>query len=193
MKTDAGNDIKKPENPGAKLKNELFDWLEMAVLAMSVVFMIFTFFARVSIVSGPSMEDTLHNGDVLVVSDLLYTPSQGDIIVVQTPTLGYEEPIVKRVIATDGQTVRIDTDTWEVTVDGKVLDEPYVKRVSGNMRGWVYGDSYLVPDGCVFVMGDNRNNSKDSRSYDIGAVDERFIIGKVILRFFPLNKLGSVN
>ena len=189
-KENGGNNDKKAPY---SLKSELFDWLEMLVLSVSVVFLVFTFIVRVSIVDGNSMNNTLYNGEALLLSELFYTPEQGDIVVIQTPKMGYEKPIVKRIIATEGQTVAIDTSSWTVTVDGVALDEPYVLKEAADMRGWDYGESYTVPEGCVFVMGDNRNHSTDSRSSTyVGAVDMRYILGKVTLRFFPINKFGTV-
>ena len=184
---------KQPQNKKFDLMSELFDWLEVFVLSISLVFILFTFFFRVAIVDGPSMKDTLHHGETLVVSELFYQPKQGDVVVFQSPKMGYGEPLVKRIIATEGQTVEIDFDNWTVYVDGEAIDEPYVRRVTAPMIGWSYGDSITVPEGCVFVMGDNRNQSTDSRSSLIGAVDERYIIGKVVFRFYPFSELGFIN
>ena len=144
------------------------------------------------------MEKTLHEGELLAVSNLFYEPECGDIVVFhQTGTLN--EPVVKRVIATAGETVDIDFDTWTVTVtdrngSSRVLDEPYM-QLDPNIKFHstsVLAYPYTVPEGCLFVMGDNRDHSADSRGGLIGPVDERRILGKVILRLTPFNKFGTV-
>lgn len=187
------------QTPSNKDKNEekqtivarLYDWLEIFAVSVAVVFIIFAFVARVAIVDGNSMNDTLKDGDKLLVSELFYTPKQGDIIVCQAEYFGPEEPLVKRIVATEGQTIRIDTENWQVFVNDIELEEDYVKHIIGrDMHGWSYGEEYTVPKGHVFVMGDNRNNSADSRDSRVGPIDERYIIGKVIFRFSP--KFGFV-
>ena len=136
---------------------------------------------------------------VLAVSDLFYEPKRGDVIVFhQTGALN--EPVVKRVIATEGETVNIDFDTWTVTItdtDGNtfVLDEPYMQLDPYILNKELYNARqypYVVEEGQVFVMGDNRDHSTDSRGDLIGPVDERRILGKVVMRVMPLNKFGSV-
>ncbi len=178
---------------------EVFEWLEMVVLSACVVLLIFTFVARPANVDGASMEDTLHDKEMLVISNLFYEPEHGDIIVFQKINSVHPAPIVKRVIATEGETIDIDFDTWTVTVtdvDGnkRVLDESEYRKLLPDRR--VTSDlSYPITLGEdeLFVMGDNRNNSLDSRDSRIGIVKENEIIGKVCLRAFPLNKFGTVN
>jgi signal peptidase I, bacterial type len=173
--------------------NEAYDWLEIFVLSVSVVFLIFTFIFRIAMVVGPSMEDTLHEGQSLIISKLFYTPKTGDIIVFQMPASEYSEPIVKRVIATAGQVVDIDFYNWKVTVDGVVLNDDYVKHVPGAMMLMSsYSFPFTVPEGKIFVMGDNRNESLDSRDSRIGPVDTRYLLGKVVFRLTPLTKIGPV-
>lgn len=180
-------------SPSKPFLSELYDWLEIFAVSVAAVFVIFAFVARIAVVDGPSMQNTLHNGDKLLVWELFYTPKQGDVVVCQSERYGLDKPLVKRVIATEGQTVTIDRETWTVYVDGIPLKEDYVLRVNTqSMIGWDYEDSYTVPEGNVFVMGDNRNDSLDSRSYRIGPIDERYIIGKVIFRFYPLSDFGVV-
>ena len=118
----------------------------------------------------------------------------GDIVVVRVP--GQEEPYIKRVIATEGQTVEIDFENWIVKVDGVALDEPYVRRDNYNelMHYWQYYDGpFTVSEGKMFVMGDNRNGSSDSRNPNVGQLDTRRVLGKVLIRFYPFDKFGTVD
>ena len=170
---------------------ELFDWVEIIVLSAAFVLVLFTFVMRLAVVDGPSMENTLHDDEMLVISGLFYTPENNDIIVFNAPN--FREPIVKRVIATENQTVDIDFENWKVTVDGKVLQEDYVKKDLAPMKHADIQFPLTVPEGYVFVMGDNRNDSLDSRSSLIGLVDERYILGEVKIRLFPLDKFGKVD
>ncbi|MBR5322983.1 MAG: signal peptidase I [Clostridia bacterium] len=169
----------------------LYDWLEVIVLSAAFALLLFTFILRLAIVDGNSMNHTLHDKEMLIISDFMYTPENNDIIVFTSPN--YPEPIVKRIIATAGQTVDIDFDTWTVTVDGKVIKEDYINRVAGIMKSSDVAFPLTVPEGYVFVMGDNRNDSLDSRNSLIGFVDERYILGEVKIRIFPLDRFGTVD
>lgn len=172
---------------------ELFDWLEIFVAALTAVFILFLFVGRVAVVDGSSMLPTLKTGEGLVVQEAFYKPTAGDIVVCQSASYGFK-PLVKRIIAVGGDTIRVDWDTWTVYVNDVALSEPYVNYISGvSMRKWVYGDSLTVPDGYVFVMGDNRNGSTDSRSKTIGLIDERLVLGKVVFRYSPLSEFGTVS
>ena len=172
----------------------LYEWVEVFAVSIAIVFVLFAFVGRVSVVSGDSMNNTLTNGDKLMVWQLGYRPTPGDIVVCQSEFFGFGEPLVKRVIAVGGQTISLDPGTWTVKVDGVALDEPYVKRIAQrSMAGWSYGESYTVPEGYVFVMGDNRNNSWDSRDIRIGPIEEQYVIGKVIFRYAPLPSFGKVS
>lgn len=184
----------KPTKSENRISSSIYDWLEIFTVSIAVVFILFSFVARIAVVDGNSMLPTLENGNKLIVRQLLYTPKQGDIIVCQSETYGLDKPLVKRIIATEGQTVRIDRLTWTVYVDDKPLKEEYVLKYPGEMFDlWSYSeDEITVSEGHVFVMGDNRNYSRDSRDFKIGQIDERYIVGKVIFRFTPLDKLGTV-
>ena len=177
---------KKPKQKG-ELMSALYEWLEVFCLSVVLVILLFTFVGRMATVVGSSMETTLHNGDRILVSSLFYVPECGDIVVVQKESGHYEnELLIKRVIAKGGQTIEFDFETWTVSVDGEVLDEPYVKRVLEDMRkGDLTGDTVTVPEGCYFVMGDNRNDSADSRYNAVGFVKKTEIIGQAFFRVAP--------
>ena len=187
-----GANHQKPKRLSVAIFCSLLDWIEIFVFSLAFVLLLFTFVIRLAVVNGPSMENTLHQGETLVISNLFYQPKQNDIVVFQSPTSTFDEPIVKRVIATENQVVDIDFTTWTVTVDGKTLDEDYVRREIGSMAGSNLKYPYTVPEGMIFVMGDNRNHSTDSRSFEIGPVDTRFILGQVKCRLFPISKFGTV-
>lgn len=191
------NGTKSPDgsegSAASKLIRELYDWVEIFVVTISAILMIFTFLIRIAYVDGPSMNNTLHDGEALAVSNLFYTPKQGDIVVFQDPDSSVEGGVVKRVIATEGQVVDIDFDNWEVYVDGELLDEPYIDREEYSMRSFDVRFPLTVPDGEIFVLGDNRNHSNDSRASDIGCVDTRFVFGKVLFRITPLSKFGAID
>lgn len=168
-------------------KGWIFEWAEALVTALVVIVLLFSFVVRVSTVDGDSMLPTLHDRDFLLVSDLFYTPAQGDIIVADTEYLDY--PIVKRVIATEGQLVDINFKTHEVRVDGEVLKEPYINAPTKTSFDVEF--PMVVPEGCVFVLGDNRNESSDSRDSRIGCIDTRRILGRVVLRVLPIKSFGN--
>jgi len=172
------------------LKAELFDWCESLTGALVVIVLLFAFFVRLTGVSGPSMKETLHAGDYLIVSDLFYTPKVGDIVIITKESFS-EDSFVKRVIATGGQTVDIDFDSGEVWVDGVLLDEPYINTPTNRNYDVIF--PVTVPEGHLFVMGDNRNESTDSRFSLIGMIDERQVVGRVLLRIWPLSAFGKVD
>lgn len=167
-----------------------YEWLQCLVAALLVCVIIFSFFFRIIGIIGSSMVPTFHDGDSVIISNILYTPSQGDVVVLRKDSF-QDEPIIKRVIAVEGQTVSIDFNEGIVYVDDKPLDESYVAEPT--YQPLDFSGEVLVPEGCVFVMGDNRNHSTDSRYSAIGCVDNRYIMGKVLLRIFPINKFGVVN
>lgn len=169
-----------------KIIEEVLDWIETLVLYCFIALLLLTFVFKLVAVDGNSMNPTLENGQRLITSNLFYTPKYGDIIIFQNPEAKNKKVLVKRVIATEGQTVAIDFDEGEVKVDGKVLDEPYIKELTA-YRADFFQNEVTVPEGCVFVMGDNRNHSTDSRSNLVGMVPVDTIIGKVILRLSPFS------
>ena len=173
------------------LGQELFQTLQSLAVIVLVIIFLFTFVVRIIVVDGESMEDTLHHGDIVLTWSLGYTPKQGDIVVLTKETFR-EASIIKRVIATEGQTVDIDYNTSTVYVDGTALEEDYIKEY---MQVPTYGDvvnHITVPEGCIFVMGDNRNHSSDSRYPTIGVVDVRCVIGQAVMVLFPFSDFGSL-
>lgn len=167
-----------------------FEWIEALITAVVVVVIVFTFVCRVVSVSGPSMENTIHDGDKVLITDWAYKPQNGDIVVV-THAANFAEPLIKRVIATEGQSLNINFNTGDVVVDGKLLDEKYIKNETINSEGGVIPS--VIPHGYVFVMGDNRQNSKDSRSPQIGLIDNRTILGKAQYVIFPFDRIGGLD
>ncbi|MBQ3865862.1 MAG: signal peptidase I [Clostridia bacterium] len=188
-----------PEKEGGVGAASVFDWVKSVLLSFAAVIFVFTVLFRGATVVGTSMKDTLHNGERVIVSCFMYTPKTGDIVVLQSPNFkNGEEFLIKRVIAVGGQTVRIDFAKWEVSVDGVVLQEDYVLRddkamITESIKPDENGVAeFVVEKNCVFVMGDNRNDSLDSRSEAVGQVDQQYILGKVILRYLPFNAFGPV-
>ena len=169
---------------------EIFDWIESIVFPVIVVVLISTFVLRPAQVIGPSMEPTLHEGDRLYLTHLFYTPKRGDVVVVNS--VGLSERIVKRVIALEGDTVDIDFDEGTVSVNGEVLDEPYINEPIETRERDGVEFPLTVPEGTIFVMGDNRNHSTDSRSPLVGFVSEKDIVGKVLFRIFPFDAIRLI-
>lgn len=163
----------------------LYDWVQALVCSVAAVVLIFTFAVRIVGVSGQSMRETLQHGDKLLVVNgyLCGEYRQGDIVIFQRPDFEDGELIVKRVIATAGQTVDIDFGAGVVYVDGEALEEPYTREPTWLDEGLEF--PVTVPEGCVFLMGDNRNDSKDSRYADLGPVDTRHIIGRAVMIALP--------
>lgn len=167
----------------------LLEWYEALISAALVLVLVFSFFFRIIQVDGRSMVPTLNNGDKLIVWGAGYTPQRGDVVIVDGYTT-YGKPLVKRVIAKGGDTIEIDYDNGIVEVNGEVLQEDYIAEPT--YLGFDVEFPYTVPDGTLFVMGDNRNESLDSRSSSIGCIDERDILGKVLLCFMPFQDFGVV-
>ena len=180
------------------LSSLLVEWGDSIIRALIIIIFILAFVGQTCTVVGNSMLNTLHDGEKLVISNLFYTPKENDIIVFhQTGALN--EPVVKRIIATENKWVRIDFDRGLVYVstddfidETDLIDESsyaYLDVGSYKMKGI---KEYHIPEDHVFVMGDNRNNSTDSRSDYIGFVNEKTILGKVIFRLYPYDNFGFV-
>lgn len=180
---------------------ELFEWLDVLATAIISVVIIFSLIFRVATISGPSMQNTLFTDDKVIITNLAYTPKNGDIVVVSrnadnsVESVEYSKnPIIKRVIAVGGQTVDIDFERGVVLVDGVELVEPYAKTPT--TRKYDVEFPLYVPEGYIFVLGDNRDDSMDSRDSRIGEdglVDTRYVLGHAILRVFPFDKIGRLD
>lgn len=168
-----------PKKNGENQAESLYEWIEAAVFSLAFVALVFAFLFRIVGVDGESMQDTLQNQDRLIITDLNYTPQRGDIVIINRYT---EEPLIKRVIAVGGDTLQIDGETHQVIVNGAVQDEPYIKGLTEPL-GF---ETQQVPKGEVFVMGDNRENSLDSRYF--GFFKQSDIMGKAVFRFLPLGR-----
>ncbi len=175
--------------PKSSMKKELLDWIISIVVALAVALFIRQFIFTLVRVDGPSMLPTLHHNDTLYVNRFMYTPEVGDIIIFRPPN-SPDTPYVKRVIATAGQEVIVDAAEHTVYVDGVELVEDYISEELVSAGTMKY--PYTVPEDHVFVLGDNRNNSRDSRDASVGAVPHKNIIGKVIFRLLPVSDFGSV-
>lgn len=176
-----GQDMENKQEDGGR---DLYEWVQALVCSVLAVVLVFTFVIRLIGVDGHSMVPTLQDGDrLLVLNSILYHDYQpGDIVVLRKGAF-MEEPIVKRVIATAGEMVDIDFQTGSVYVDGKLLSEDYINELTFLEEGTEF--PLVVPEGCIFVMGDNRNHSSDSRDSRLGTVDVRYVIGKAVLLAFP--------
>lgn len=165
---------------------EILEWVLSIAVAVALALFIRQFIFTPVRVDGSSMEPTLHHNDRLIVWRLGYKPKVGDIIVLHQ---NGKLPYIKRIIATQGQTVDIDYENHKVYVDGNELDEPYINEPTALEGDVVF--PVTVDEDCVFVMGDNRNNSRDSRMSDVGMVKKEDIIGKAVLRFFPFSSFKT--
>ncbi len=168
-------------------RKDTYDWIQSIVTALIICIVIFLFFVRVIDVRGDSMNPTLYDGQKMLVSGLFYKPRQGDVVIFKTDDYDSDKALVKRVIATEGQVVNIDFDRGIVYVNDEPYEEDYIAeltRVKIDFRG-----PWTVPEGCVFVMGDNRNKSTDSRDKRIGDVDEREIIGRAYAVIYPFGEM----
>lgn len=172
----------------SKWKGEIFQWIQSLVISVVLVALIVTFVGRVMTVKGESMIPTLHNNDKVLTTNIHKSLKHGDVVVIKRKN---DDPLIKRVIAIEFQTVDINFQTGEVFVDGVLQDEPYIYETTKSEEGVKFPVS--VPEGHVFVMGDNRNNSLDSRDPSVGMIDERNVFGKVLLRVFPFEDFGKLD
>lgn len=195
--------------PSQKIAKEVIDWLEILATAVIAVVLIFSLVFRVATIDGDSMKNTLTGankvtgtiGDKVIITNLNYTPEQGDIVVVSRNVENSvnaqavsDAPIIKRVIAVGGQTVNIDFKTATVYVDGKALKEDYISTPTTDKYDVEF--PLYVPEGYIFVLGDNRQDSLDSRSSRIGEgglIDTRYVLGHAIYRIFPFNRIGRLD
>lgn len=199
--TSITDDIPDAEPERVSFLRNVVDWFEVLVTAIIAVVVIFSLLFRVATIDGSSMQNTLIDGEKVIVSNLNYTPENGDIVIISRNIENSPEkqnvnnrPIIKRVIATGGQTVNIDFETGSVYVDGVMLKENYISTPT-KRRGDVAFPLY-VPEGYIFVMGDNRMDSLDSRYSVIGfggLVDTRYVLGHAVFRIFPFSKAGKLD
>lgn len=185
-----------PESQAAEekgsVKLDLYFWMQALVMALVSLILVFTLVGRVIGVVGSSMVPTLHQSDLLLLQSIGYTPKQGDVVVLRKPSF-MTEPIVKRVIAVGGQHVTVDYDAGTVTVDGQALGEPYINELMvDTMNPYMTVLDVTVPEGSIYVMGDNRNHSSDSRDQRLGTVDERYVLGRALCVVLPFQDFGPV-
>ncbi len=181
-------------------RKELFEWFDVVSVALITVIIIFGFIFRVATISGDSMLNTLRSREMVIITNLSYTPKKGDIVVISrnientvVSDMEGDGPIIKRVIATENQTVDIDFESGTVYVDGVALKEDYISTPTTVRHDVEF--PVTVPKGHIFVLGDNRAVSLDSRSSSIGTdgmIDERYVLGHAVYRIFPFNKMGSL-
>ncbi len=177
-----------PKQPYARAQGAI-EWMESLSFATALLILVFLFLVRAATVSGTSMVPTLNSGDKILVQGVNYAPQHGDVIVVDGYN-NYGEPIVKRVIGLAGDTVNIDFDTATVWVNGEKLNEPYLGTPT--QRAGDVAFPVTVPAGEVFVLGDNRQVSLDSRYTEVGFIDTRDVLGRVFFRILPFTSIGAI-
>ena len=183
-------DNSQEKDSAVSVKNEIFDWVQNITFILSAIVLIFIFLVRIVGVDGESMMPTLHHKDWLIISDLFYEPEVADIVVLAKDSFFDGKMIVKRVIATENQVVDIDFEKGVVYIDGEEINEPYIAEKTYRSFDMVFPAT--VPEDSVFVMGDNRNHSSDSRDASLGMVHESNILGRLILRLWPIADFGVV-
>ncbi len=185
--------------PKKSFLGNVFEWLDVVVTSIAAVVIIFSFVFRIVAIEGSSMNNTLFDGERIIISNMFYEPSYGDIVVISRNTENsskggtYAEPIIKRIIATEGDKVDIDFQKGIVYVNDKPLKEDYTKEPTYSSSDVSF--PLIVKEDCVFVLGDNRNDSLDSRSSEIGEdgqINKKYILGHAVMRVFPINKFGGI-
>ena len=190
-----------------KFFGDLYDLAETVLIVFFIASLVLSYLFRTSDVDGPSMENTFHTNDKVVSLPLMRNFKTGDVVVANTDKAyrfdeagnvteseGLKKTVIKRVIAVEGQTLNIDFESGNVTVDGVLLNEPYITGLTHNDEGAFTGKyPFTVPEGYVFVMGDNRSVSMDSRSSRIGLISKGNIIGTVVLRVYPFSSFGKID
>jgi len=184
--------MEKKKTQNTSTAAELFFWAQALTIALAALVCCNTFFFRLSGVVGSSMENTLHERDQLILQIAGYNqPERGDIVVCTSDAFG-GEALVKRVIAVEGDIVDISDDGYMI-VNGKELYEPYAKEPINDFHRGNQNYPLIIEEDHLFVVGDNRNRSSDSRVTDVGQIEEARVIGKVLFRIFPFNKIGGVS
>lgn len=186
MEEQTSLNVSQPSN----LTKSIFEIIDSFVPAIVTVAILLSMFFRTSKVDGQSMQHTLEHGDMLLINTFLYEPKNGDIVVIDPREDSITKAkIIKRVIAVAGQSVKIDSKNNKVYVDNQLLDEPYIS--SKTKRGTLKIPD-VIPEGYIFVMGDNREHSSDSRSYEVGLIHVSQVVGKAVFRLFPFNSFGGL-
>lgn len=195
----SGQNPQENKRPQKTFTAGVYEWLDVVVASIIAVVIIFTFIFRIVSIDGSSMAQTLFDGQRVIITDLFYEPQRGDIVVISRNTENtYQvennsEPIIKRIIALEGDTVDIDFDNGIVYVNGEALKEDYIKEPTTRKGDVKF--PLVVKENCIFVLGDNRNESLDSRSSDIGdngLIDKKYILGHAVLRVLPFEKFGGI-
>lgn len=182
---------KAPEEKGS-FKLDLYFWVQALAMALIFLILTFTLLGRVIRVEGSSMLPTLHENDLMLLQSIAYTPKQGDVVVLRKSSL-LSVPIVKRVIAVGGQHVTVDYADHCVYVDGVALDEPYINELMRDpLSPMLTVLDVDVPEGSIYVMGDNRNHSSDSRDERLGTVDTRYVLGRAFWVLVPFDHFGAI-
>ena len=186
---DIENSLNDKEQAAPDAVKEIYEWIESCIFAVVLILVVFIFLFRTATVSGISMNPTLYENERLLLQKIGYTdPEYGDIVVVDRTNTN-NPPIIKRVIGKEGDTIDIDFNAGIVYRNGTALEEPYVNEPTFKEETVEF--PVTIPENAIFVMGDNRNHSLDSRSDEVGMVDLRRVMGKVIFRFFPFSRAGG--
>ena len=182
----------KPDQQKGSFRMDLYFWMQALAVALVALILIFTLAGRVIRVVGDSMLPTLHENDLMLLQSIGYEPQQGDIVVLRKASF-MPEPVVKRVIATAGQHVTVDYVNHCVLVDGVALEEPYINEIMNDPHSSELTVlDVTVPEGSIYVLGDNRNRSSDSRNERLGTVDTRYVLGRALWILTPFDHFGAI-